>query len=666
MADSTSNLDLISSGQASKEITANALFDAMSANAVWGRRASTTSGLTWGYYGGRYQKDDGTIAAIANGTISLTASSANYITQTNGVISSSTSMPSGWPGPLSAGAVALYAVVCGASSVTSYTDFRAPFKGPQGPAGATGSTGPTGPAGSVWRSGAGAPSNALGVDGDYYLDSGNGDVYLKASGTYSIVTNIIGPTGPSGASPLTTKGDVLTYSTTPTRLPVGTDGFILTADSSQATGVKWAAAPASSPLTTKGDIYVFGTTNARLPVGTDGWALVADSSQALGVKWAAAAGSPGGSDTQIQFNDGGAFGGDSDLAWNKTTNTLTVGSQATAGIITAPTTTPGTGVAAPSLSIFGGTANTGIGGALVLTGGDGGNAAGSGAGGAVTVTGGAARLAGTAGGGVTITGGLGTGIGNGGTVTLQGGSCSTSSNFNGVVINGSAANFGGNVTINGGSKVGSGAGNVSIQAGSNSSTGTAGTLTLAGGDSSASGGSCGPVTLRGGDGTAINSQGGTVTIRGGNSLQTSVANAPAPGALSITGGSAEGSTNQAAGAAVTVQGGSGGASSSATGGGGSVTVQGGTARGNNQSGGNVLLTGGTPAGTGSKGQVGVSNGGALATTATGGFFCIPTCAGIPTGVPANVPTGSVAMVYDTTNNNLYIYNSGWKKTTAFA
>ena len=35
--------------------------------------------------------------------------------------------------------------------------------------------------------------------------------------------------------------------------------------------------------------------------------------------------SPGGSDTQVQFNDGGAFGGDSGLTFNKTTNLLTVG-----------------------------------------------------------------------------------------------------------------------------------------------------------------------------------------------------------------------------------------------------------------------------------------------------------------------------------------------------
>lgn len=36
--------------------------------------------------------------------------------------------------------------------------------------------------------------------------------------------------------------------------------------------------------------------------------------------------SPGGSNTQIQFNDGGSFGGDSDLTYNKTNNDLTLAS----------------------------------------------------------------------------------------------------------------------------------------------------------------------------------------------------------------------------------------------------------------------------------------------------------------------------------------------------
>ena len=39
---------------------------------------------------------------------------------------------------------------------------------------------------------------------------------------------------------------------------------------------------------------------------------------------AAAGGTPGGSDTQVQFNDGGSFGGDAGLTYNKTTDVLTI------------------------------------------------------------------------------------------------------------------------------------------------------------------------------------------------------------------------------------------------------------------------------------------------------------------------------------------------------
>ena len=53
---------------------------------------------------------------------------------------------------------------------------------------------------------------------------------------------------------------------------------------------------------------------------------------------------------------------------------------------------------------------------------------------------------------------------------------------------------------------------------------------------------------------------------------------------------------------------------------------------------------------------------ALSTSATAGFTYIPTCAGAPSGTPAT-QTGTVAMVYDTTNNQFYCYNSTWKKVT---
>lgn len=40
-----------------------------------------------------------------------------------------------------------------------------------------------------------------------------------------------------------------------------------------------------SPLTTKGDVYIYGSTFERLPVGTNGTALVADSNVSAGLTW---------------------------------------------------------------------------------------------------------------------------------------------------------------------------------------------------------------------------------------------------------------------------------------------------------------------------------------------------------------------------------------------
>lgn len=74
-----------------------------------------------------------------------------------------------------------------------------------------------------------------GRSGQDYQFCYNGNI---ASGVW-IMQNPGGGSG-GGASPLTTKGDVYTYSTADARLPVGTNGQALVANSSQATGLAWA------------------------------------------------------------------------------------------------------------------------------------------------------------------------------------------------------------------------------------------------------------------------------------------------------------------------------------------------------------------------------------------------------------------------------------------
>lgn len=52
--------------------------------------------------------------------------------------------------------------------------------------------------GSTWYSASGAPSAALGVDGDQYLDTATSDVYAKEAGAWVFKVNIKGAQGPQG------------------------------------------------------------------------------------------------------------------------------------------------------------------------------------------------------------------------------------------------------------------------------------------------------------------------------------------------------------------------------------------------------------------------------------------------------------------------------------
>lgn len=76
---------------------------------------------------------------------------------------------------------------------------------------------------------------------------------VKPDGTTITVTGgTISAVGGGGGTTLTTKGDVQGFSSVPARVPVGTDTFVLTADSTQALGVKWAAVGAATNSWTSG------------------------------------------------------------------------------------------------------------------------------------------------------------------------------------------------------------------------------------------------------------------------------------------------------------------------------------------------------------------------------------------------------------------------------
>lgn len=71
--------------------------------------------------------------------------------------------------------------------------------GPAGTDGTDGTNGTNGTNGISWTSGAGAPSG--GADGDLYLRTSNGDVYQRAAGVWSVIVNLVGPAGSVGTMP---------------------------------------------------------------------------------------------------------------------------------------------------------------------------------------------------------------------------------------------------------------------------------------------------------------------------------------------------------------------------------------------------------------------------------------------------------------------------------
>jgi hypothetical protein len=122
--------------QANAEVVINENFVSANPAALYGIRQPVTTGLTWGYYGGQFNDN-----TVADGTVALTASNTNYIVaaRADGAVTVATSTTN-WDN--STDYVRLYSVIAGASTITSYVDFRQAFGFPPPGAGSGDVVGP--------------------------------------------------------------------------------------------------------------------------------------------------------------------------------------------------------------------------------------------------------------------------------------------------------------------------------------------------------------------------------------------------------------------------------------------------------------------------------------------------------------------------------------------
>lgn len=234
---------------------------------------------------------------------------------------------------------------------------------------------------------------------------------------------------------------------------------------------------------------------------------------AVTVTGTSSGGTPGGSDTQVQFNDSGAFGGDSAFAWNKTTNVLTLDDASATGYTGGDTITGGTSrlviktgdrstnnTRSGWVSVYGGnhSGSTAYAGSLYFKAGD--NSGTNGNAGSITLTAGRSTktTGGAAAGGVFLYGGYsksdnspggnvkieagygkkGTGTAStGGDVLINGGRAKetgTLASGGNIVLTGgkdnNASSVGGIITVKPGDRTGTHIGSITLAAGGNNTT----------------------------------------------------------------------------------------------------------------------------------------------------------------------------------------------------
>ena len=112
-------MQVLASAQASAQVPINENFETLDHQSVYGKRHPVTTGLIWGYYGGRWGG-----LSVADGTLTLTNAATNYV-----VVLRSTGAPSvstattNWNN--SAEYARVYQITTAGSVVTAVQDHRA-------------------------------------------------------------------------------------------------------------------------------------------------------------------------------------------------------------------------------------------------------------------------------------------------------------------------------------------------------------------------------------------------------------------------------------------------------------------------------------------------------------------------------------------------------------
>ena len=143
-----------------------------------------------------------------------------------------------------------------------------------------------------------------------------GDVSGPASSTDNAIVRFDSTTGKliqNSAATITDTGQAtfVGYVQVTANTGAGTPGYLELQSNDSGTGTKILRIQPNSSATTTPQTYTFPTT-----YGSNGNVLTSDGSG--GLTWGTPGGSPGGSNTEIQFNNSGAFGASSNFTWDGT------------------------------------------------------------------------------------------------------------------------------------------------------------------------------------------------------------------------------------------------------------------------------------------------------------------------------------------------------------